>query len=111
MHYLQKQRSGFMDKEFIDHFWEMHLQHDASLPPHTAVIVDGHHYLIGDEDSTSQFRGFAGAKFCILFNDGFYTESTNLWHQGEIDPEWRDKFPDNAKFIWKHKESDDELPF
>lgn len=108
MNYLLKQNCGYMNRDFINDFWSKHLQHDASLPPHTAVVVDGHHYLICDENSTSHFRGFAGAKFCIQFNDGFYTESTNLWHQGEIDPEWRDKFPDNAKFIWKH---DDGLPF
>lgn len=79
-------------------FWREHLEEDKKLHPHTAVVIDGTHYYICREDSKSYFRGFGGAKFNIRFNDGHFVTTTNLWCQGNIPPEWRDKFPDNAKF-------------
>ena len=86
-------------------FWQTHLESDATLPPHTACMIDGTHYVIGEEDSKSYFRGFGGAHFAIQFKDGTLVHTTNLWCQGEPSKEWIDKFPDNAKFLsnlkWK----------
>ena len=79
-------------------FWMKRLEEDKILPPHTACMIDGTHYVIGDENSKSYFRGFGGAKFQIEFNDGHKVVTTNLWCQGEPKGYWREKFPDNARF-------------
>ncbi len=86
-------------------------------PPHTYAIIDGTHYVIGDEDSKeTYFRGFGGAKFHIKFNDGTEITTTNLWYQGVPSEHFKDKFPNNAEFI-RRNFTDDEpqlmevLPF
>ena len=80
-------------------FWQKRLEEDATLPPHTACMIDGTHYLIGPENEKSFFRGFGGSKFQIEFNDGHRVVTTNLWCQGEPEhPYWKEKFPDNARF-------------
>lgn len=61
------------------------------------VIINNHHYYIGDEDYKSGFRGFGGAKFIIEFFDGRKVTSTNLWSQGDIDA-FCNLMPDNARF-------------
>lgn len=77
-------------------FWRNRLEEDSNLPPHTAVMIDGTHYIIGPDDD--YFRGFGGSKFQIKFNDGTRIVSTNLWCQGKPSPEWTAKFPNNAVF-------------
>lgn len=48
------------------------------------VVIDGHHYVVQDEDSGGYFRGYGGRKFIIKKNDGQVLTTTNLWHQGKI---------------------------
>ena len=91
-------------------FWREKIEQDAQQPPHKVAIIDGVHYYIDDENVVSKFRGFDGNKFEIHFNDGTKVTTTNLWCQGDIPPEWRQHFPDNAKFNWKWKK-EDILPF
>lgn len=75
------------------------LEKDSKRPPYTWCIINGTHYVIEPEDDPeTYFRGFGGAKFQIEFNDGYRVVTTNLWCQGEPSEEWRDKFPDNARF-------------
>lgn len=62
------------------------------------VIIDGAHYMIGQEDSKG-FRGLGGEKFFIKFHDGRTQCSTNLWQQGEIPERFRHLLPDNAVFV------------
>lgn len=83
---------------FTCNFWRDMLEEDAKRPPHTHCMIDGTHYVIGDEDSKSYFRGFGGARFQIEFNDGHRVVTTNLWCQGNPEGYWKEKFPDNAKF-------------
>lgn len=61
--------------------------------------IGGLHYVIcpGVTDSFG-FKGFGGAKFVIRFNDGRKVTTRNLWHQGTIPDEFRDRLPDNAVF-------------
>ena len=61
------------------------------------VIVNGQHYMVGA--NTSGPLGFGGRKYTILFNDGRTIETRNLWFQGKISEKFRDRLPDNAKFI------------
>jgi hypothetical protein len=59
------------------------------------IVVDGAHYLVGP------VGGFGGAKWIIEFLDptreGFTTHQ--LWYQGIIPSHFRDRIPDNARFI------------
>jgi hypothetical protein len=75
-------------------FWEMHY----ALYDDSSVIVNGNHYRIGKSTS---FKGYGGHKFTIKFFDGRVVETNNLWSQGTIDSEWRDRLPDNAEFVGK----------
>ena len=87
-------------------FWDRMLKADAKRPPHTAVVINGTHYVIEPDDPGNYFQGFGGAEFRIEFNDGHRVITHNLWCQGEPKGYWKDKFPDNAKFsdkkwVWK----------
>lgn len=87
-------------------FWRNMLREDSERPSHTWCMINGTHYVIGDEKDSSCFRGFGGAEFVIQFNDGVVVKTTNLWCQGEPDGYWKEKFPDNAKFMDNKKWTD-----
>ena len=63
-------------------------------------IVDGECYCIGDENSTSCFRGCAGRSF-VLRNLSTRDEvtTTNLWCQGKIPDEFKGDLPDTHEFL------------
>lgn len=90
---------------FTCNFWRERLEEDKTLPPHTACMIDGTHYIVGNENDKSYFRGFGGAEFNIQFDDGVVIKTTNLWCQGEPKGYWKEKFPNNARFVdnkkWK----------
>lgn len=73
-----------------DH-WLGHIKHTADK----RIVVEGAHYLVGSAG------GFGGAKWVIEFLDptreGFTTD--RLWYQGMIPSHFRDRIPDNARFI------------
>jgi hypothetical protein len=70
--------------------------------PSKRVVIGSEHYLIGDgtdgcpEDG---FLGFGGRRFEIEFFDGRKVTTRDLWHQGVIPPKWRERYPDNARFV------------
>ena len=92
---------------FIRGFWgekvQWRLNGDITEDNQRTVRINGKHYVIGSEDSTSMIRGFGGSKFKIKFIDGPHAgvelTSTNVWYQGEIDEEFLAELPDNAVFI------------
>jgi hypothetical protein len=73
------------------YFWLDHIKHTADR----RIVVNGAHYLVG------RVGGFGGAKWVIEFIDpmreGFTTNQ--LWYQGTIPSHFRDRIPDNARFI------------
>ena len=79
------------EKCFKKHFWQETLDD-------TAIIIGGECYHIGDENSTSYFRGMGGAKYTIKKKDGTIIHTTNLWHNGIIPKELYKG--DNAEFVW-----------
>lgn len=83
---------------FFCNFWRDMLEKDSKRLSHTWCVIDGTHYVIEPDDPGNYFQGFGGAEFQIEFNDGHRVVTHNLWCQGDIDPAWRDKFPDNARF-------------
>ena len=78
---------------FYKHYW---LEFVKNKDDKDMVRHNGNHYVIGDENSQSCFRGFDGARFVIYFNDGRIVETTNLWGQGAIPEEFRDRLTDNV---------------
>ena len=78
-------------------FWQEKLSLKESGDPRQ-VIVDGEHYMAMEDDG-GPMKGFGGADFSIEYFDGRRIECNNLWHQGEIPEQFRDRLPDNAKFI------------
>lgn len=83
---------------FTKHYW---LERVNRKDVKTQVVVNHNVYQIADENSSSSFRGFDGRPFYIEFFDGRKVRTTNLWSNGEIPDEFKDKLPDNAKFITK----------
>lgn len=65
------------------------------------VVVNHTRYWIEpDKPSSYQgFLGFGGAKFEIAFHDGRKVTSRNLWCQGHIPENFRERLPDNAVFL------------
>lgn len=84
---------------FYCNFWRNMLEEDAKRPPHTWCVIDGTHYTIEPDEPGSYFQGFGGREFIIEFNDGTTVTTHNLWCQSEPGEYWKDKFPDNAKFV------------
>ena len=90
-----------MHTKIKDDFWRDIKRWDIEYP-NSFAIVNGVHYSIGNEDDTSPFRGFAGAKVRIKFFDGREIISTNMWHNGTIPEEYKKFFKDNATLEWLH---------
>lgn len=74
---------------------ERHWQHvyDRRFDPRH-VIAGQHAYWIGS--SSDDPKGFGGQRWRITFLDGRSIVCDSLWHAGYIQPEWRDRLPDNA---------------
>lgn len=64
-----------------------------------SVVVDGCHYLVGEESANGWMCGFGGARFDIERFDGTRLTTTNLWHHGQIPGHFRERMPDNARFL------------
>ena len=83
---------------FSCNFWRDMLEKDYKRPPHTYCMIDGTHYVIEPDKPNTFFKGFGGAEFQIEFFDGTRIVTHNLWCQGEPNEQWRQLFPDNARF-------------
>lgn len=80
-------------------YWNKFVQNKDSS---NIVRINGIHYTLGKEtNEPKKWKGFAGRKFVILFNDGRKVTTTNLCCNGEIPKDFKDKLPNNAKFIEK----------
>jgi hypothetical protein len=67
--------------------------------PGMRVVIDANLYTIGDGHSSHGFQGFGGREFHIEFFDGRTVTTRDLWHHGVVPPKWRERWPDNAKFV------------
>lgn len=63
-----------------------------------AWVVGGEAFNVGDESSRGGFRGFGGARFVLLHEDGRRVATTNLWCLGRVPAHFRDRLPNNATF-------------
>lgn len=84
---------------FTNNFWQGHYEQALKDPKHHPVINGVKYYIDPDESDAAGFKGFGGRKFKIRFNDGTEVTTRNLWHNGEVPDEWRDKLPDTAEFV------------
>jgi hypothetical protein len=85
--------------DHADWFWGPGGHRDED-DPMRRVVVDGVHYYLGeDRKESGTFKGFAGRRFEIEFFDGRRVVTNDLWYQGRIPPKWRERFPDNARFV------------
>lgn len=96
-------------------FWQDILdRREKNLDRRVSVVIDNEHYMIGPEtEDPKEFRGFGGREFVIelLTLDGQVLQTvhtTNLWAQGTIPPAWRDRFPNNARFVTPQRQSGDQ---
>jgi hypothetical protein len=64
-------------------------------------IINGNSYCDGGRDAKTpaSWRGFGGRKHKIKCNDGRIVESVDLWTQGPVPENFKNKLKDNAEFI------------
>jgi len=96
-HYVEPTKTRLIEGNICfhcDHWVEWEKRKDD---PRVARI-EGGHYRYSDPTDKG-FRGFGGRKFVIQFDDGRLIESSNLWFQGDIPDRFRERLPDNAKFV------------
>lgn len=75
-------------------FWLVIVAEKAPL-----IIVDNFAYMAGDEGASAMFRGFGGRRFDFERFDGRRGSSTNMWARGEVPKCFRERLPDNARFL------------
>lgn len=87
-------------------YWESRIARPSYMA--ARAILNGQSYWIGDAPKDiSDYRkrcdqkdlGMGGRGFEIEFLDGRKVTTVNLWGQGEIPTEFRDRLPDNVKAI------------
>jgi hypothetical protein len=59
----------------------------------------GVHYTANMDNAEYCFKGFGGAQFVFEFFSGKIISCSNVWHQGTIPAKWREKLPDNGRFL------------
>ena len=87
------------DKCFTKDFWN---QKVARKKDPNQVVINGQVYYIANENAAGE-RGFGGAVHYIKFFDGREVRTTNLWANGEMPEEYREKLPDNANWMTKEE--------
>lgn len=88
-----------------DSFWGPGGVRDSDDPT-KRVVVNGEHYYLGDDKPGYGFKGFGGHRWEIEFFDGRKVITHDLWHQGTVPPKWRERYPDNARFVPKPTPAD-----
>jgi len=77
-------------------FWQRKVDNKADP---NQVVINGNCYYIGDERPSID-RGFGGRLFHIQrLPAGEVIRTTNLWHNGIVPEHFRERLPNNAKFV------------
>lgn len=61
--------------------------------------ANGVHRVGNMDNSAKGFKGFGGASFIFEHNDGRIIFCNNVWQQGEIPARFKDRLPDNGRFL------------
>lgn len=87
-------------------FWQEQLELDNGFRKNpenkkVVIVVDGFHYVadIDENNKKDFFKGFGGCDHFVEFLDGKVQSFNNVWFQGKIPENFRDKMPDNARFL------------
>jgi len=83
---------------FSCNHWRNQMKWDKERGRYGYAIIDGSHYVLKPH-AEGYPSGLCGATNLIKFNDGHEVACDNLWFQGEIPDCWKDRMPDNAKFV------------
>ncbi len=70
---------------------------------HPKTIINGCAYDIGSSKTPSRHNGFCGDWFRIQYHTGEIVDTCDLWHRGDIPEAFKERLPDNAVFLQKHK--------
>lgn len=101
-HYIEPTRTILKEKNlcFNCNFWQDKLDRLLS-GDHRVFVIGGtmYYHSNDDRDPVRTFRGFGGRKFMIQRLDGEILETNNLWCNGEVPKDFKDKIKDNARFI------------
>ena len=96
------EKSSYYDKIicssecFMIDFWNEKVNDKNNI---NVVRAEGEQYYIGNENNNNSFRGFGGRKFVVKFFDGREVVSTNLWYNGAIPEDFKERLLDNAEFV------------
>jgi hypothetical protein len=84
---------------FNEKFWRV--KEEAYEAGEPFIIIDGELYFNGGytESSDKKMIGFGGRRFDIRMNNGKEIMTNNLWYNGKIPENHREKLADNATFI------------
>jgi hypothetical protein len=97
--------SGWADDLFNErlcfdcHFWLPKTYMEDSFSERMPLRANGVHYTALMDNSAKGFKGFGGCMFVFEFFDGRVLSCNNVWHQGTIPAKWREKLPDNGRFL------------
>ena len=86
-------------------FWEKLIRNAGD----NSIRIDGVHYMANWDKPMKPrgyqgLQGFAGSLFRIKHEDGRYVETNDLWYQGNIPVQFRERLPDNAEFVKNAKQ-------
>ena len=84
---------------FDCNFWDTRLIEMQTDPNY--YVANGNLFWDGGHGKTDIFgyKAHGGYPFYIKCHDGRKVTTDNLWHNGEIPPEWIEKFPNTAVFV------------
>jgi hypothetical protein len=97
--YIDETRDDMLARSvcFTCRFWLDWIRDDQVRTD--TLVAGGCHYVIGAEDGSRYVRGFGGARFHFVKDDGTEIVSTNVWYQGRVPEQFRDRMPDNARLV------------
>lgn len=85
---------------FDCHFWlPKTLMDDSVLSGRVPLRANGVHRIGYMDNAAGGFKGYGGAPFVFEFFDGRIILCCNVWHQGTIPAKWKEKLPDNGRFL------------
>ena len=92
----------FIERLCFDcHFWlpKTYMDDNDMRETRLPLRAKGVHYIAHMDNAEWGFKGFGGAMFIFEFFNGRIISCNNVWCQGEIDAKWREKLPDNGRFL------------
>jgi hypothetical protein len=95
-HYVQDVKEEMIRKNLC---FECNIWDEREVNENTMIVDEGM-YTVHPMGSTGicGSKGFGGALFTFI-KDGKTIESDNVWFGGDVPPEWRHKFPNNASIV------------